>query len=391
MEPSSRTATTALVILAVLGVLAALYFLQAILIPITLSLLLAALLSPATNLLSRRLRLGPISAAVVLFVLLTVVGLYAASLTAESIIQAANTLPADLERLSLRLSDRVTDLVRAHPFLGNLLPEPGTIDQLGTTHGQLLLQSLSYNRLTDLTLLVGHGVVVLFLVLFLLAESHLLMPRVVRFFANSTDDSLAAERAIRAVTGRIRAYLLTRTALNIGLGIAVAVSLWLMGIEFAVAIGVFTALTNYIPYIGNVAAGSLMVLVTLGQKESVGDAILVGAVFLAIVTVEGYIIMPYVMGRSLDLNGTTVLVACLFWGFLWGLMGLILAMPITVSLKLIGQYVPSLHRWSELMSRDWHPPGAPRSPSSSPPSPPEPISVPSRVEAPHEVSVPKAG
>jgi hypothetical protein len=52
-----------------------------------------------------------------------------------------------------------------------------------------------------------------------------------------------------------------------------------------------------------------------------------------------------------------VLIACLFWGFIWGLMGLILAMPITVSLKLVFQHVPSLHRWAELMSMDWHSPG----------------------------------
>ena len=90
---------------------------------------------------------------------------------------------------------------------------------------------------------------------------------------------------------------------------------------------------------------------TLAQRGSVADGLIVAAIFLAIVTVEGYLVMPYVMGRSLDLNGTTVLVACLFWGFLWGLMGLILAIPITVSLKLGFQHTPSLRRWADLMSR----------------------------------------
>ncbi len=62
------------------------------------------------------------------------------------------------------------------------------------------------------------------------------------------------------------------------------------------------------------------------------------------------------MGRSLDLNGTTVLIACLFWGYLWGLIGLILAMPITVSVKLVFQTVPELNKWAELMSVDWQSP-----------------------------------
>jgi predicted PurR-regulated permease PerM len=99
-------------------------------------------------------------------------------------------------------------------------------------------------------------------------------------------------------------------------------------------------------------------LITFGHTGSVGDALIVAAVYLAVVGVEGYVVTPYVMGRSLDMNGTTVLIACLFWGFLWGLAGLVLAMPITVGLKLVFQSVPELNRWAELMSRDWQTPSA---------------------------------
>jgi hypothetical protein len=94
----------------------------------------------------------------------------------------------------------------------------------------------------------------------------------------------------------------------------------------------------------------------MGQTGSIGDALLVAAMYLAVVGIEGYVVTPLVMGRSLDLNGTTVLIACLFWGYLWGLIGLILAMPITVSLKLVFQTVPELNRWAELMSLDWQSP-----------------------------------
>jgi predicted PurR-regulated permease PerM len=129
----------------------------------------------------------------------------------------------------------------------------------------------------------------------------------------------------------------------------------------------------------------LPVLVTLSQSESIGDALIVAAVYLAVVTIEGYVITPYVLGRSLDLNGTTVLLACLFWGFLWGLVGLILAIPITVSVKLIFQHVPELNRWAELMSRDWQTPviaGLPQVIAK----PVEPA-VPARVEPPREERV----
>ena len=97
-------------------------------------------------------------------------------------------------------------------------------------------------------------------------------------------------------------------------------------------------------------------MIALGQTGSIGDALIVAAMYLAVVGIEGYVVTPLVMGRSLDLNGTTVLIACLFWGFLWGLMGLVLAMPITVSLKLVFQSVPELNQWAELMSVDWQSP-----------------------------------
>ena len=80
------------------------------------------------------------------------------------------------------------------------------------------------------------------------------------------------------------------------------------------------------------------------------------------------------MGRSLDLNGTTVLIACLFWGFLWGLVGLVLAMPITVCMKLVFQTVPELNRWAELMSCDWQtpPPAGPADEACPPDGPGRP-------------------
>src|SRR5204862_5304999 len=123
-------------------------------------------------------------------------------------------------------------------------------------------------------------------------------------------------------------------------------------------LGLFAAMTNFIPYSGQLVGGTLPAVIALGQTGSIGDALIVAAMYLAVVGIEGYVITPLVMGRSLDLNGTTVLIACLFWGYLWGLVGLVLAMPITVRLKVVFQTVPELTRWAELMSLDWGSPQA---------------------------------
>jgi AI-2 transport protein TqsA len=377
VDRSMRSSSTASTVVAILAVIAALYLLKPILIPLALALLLACLLSPLTTLLRRILPLGQTGAAVVLFLLTVLLGLYVASLTAESLVQAANTLPSDIERLSGRLSSRITDMIRDQPHLRLVLPEPGTIDLLGDTNRALLIDHLSYG-LAGLSLQIAQGLVVLILVLFLLAESEMLTPKVIRFFAPTQGDAAAAERTLASLTRQVRAYLVARTLINMALGAAFALALWVLHVHFAVALGVFAAVANFVPYVGQILGGALPSLVALGQTGSVGDALIVAAVFLALVGIEGYIVTPYILGRSLDLNGTTVLIACLFWGFLWGLVGLVLAMPITVTLKLVFQNVPELNRWAELMSRDWQTPtpstrveGLPPDPSPDGPGPPE--------------------
>jgi predicted PurR-regulated permease PerM len=355
LERGSKYAAPSLVVLAVLGTTAALYLLKPILVPIALALLLASLLSPLTWMLRRVLPVGPTGAAVVLFLLATMLGLYAASLTAESFVQAGNTLPGDIERLAGRLSRRVNDVLRDQPYLHSILPEPRTIDQLAEANRTLLIDKLSYG-LMDISTWVVQGFIVLMLVLFLLVESEMLTAKLIRFFATTPGDVATSSRTLAHLSRQIRAYLVARTLINIGVGVVIALALTLMKVKFAIALGCFAALTNFVPYVGQFVGGALPTLITLGQYESIGDALIVAAIYLAVLGIEGYVVTPYVMGRSLDLNGTTVLIACLFWGFLWGLVGLMLAMPITVTLKLVFQTVPELNRWAELMSCQWQTP-----------------------------------
>ncbi|MEO6810747.1 MAG: AI-2E family transporter, partial [Isosphaeraceae bacterium] len=258
MERVSNTANTALVVLAVLGVMAALQLMKVILVPVALALLLACLLSPAIWALRRVFPLGSTGAAVLLFLSLTFVGLYIASLTAESLVQAAQTLPTDAERLSGRLSRQLTEAIRDKPYLGAVLPDPDTINLLGDSNRALLIKGLS-NRLTDLSSWVAQGLIILILVLFLLAESERLAPKVVRFFASAPGDVRAAERTLNILIHQIRAYLVARTLINIGMGAVVALALQLLGVKFALALGAFAALTNFVPYVGQVIGGALPV------------------------------------------------------------------------------------------------------------------------------------
>jgi len=370
-----REASRALVVLAVLALIAALFLLKTILIPVALALVVSCMLSPVASLLRRHFPFGPIGA-LALLLLSVVGGLYLASLMAESLVRATYTLPSDIERLAGQTSARITDLIRDQPSLRTFLPEPGTIDRLGDTNRTLLIEKLSYG-LTDLTTWVAQGFIVLMLVIFLLIESEMLSVKVIRFFARKPAEADAASRVLALITSKIRAYRIARTLINAGLGIVIALALWSLDVHFAFTLGLVATLTNFIPYIGQLIGGALPTLIALGQTGSIGHALVVAGIYLAVVGIEGYVVTPLVMGRSLDLNGTTVLLACLFWGYLWGLVGLILAMPITVSLKVVFQTITELNRWAELMSVDWQSPA----PAITPvPAAEKPAASPSRVD-----------
>lgn len=354
-------AATSLVILAVLGSMAAIYLLKVILVPLVLALLLACILSPLTSFLRRMMPLGATGAAVVLFLLLTMLGLYLSTLAAESLLKASDSLPFTHDNFALQVSARVADLTRDSPFLAPLLPDPTTINNLGDQSRTYMIGMLR-DRLGDLLGVVAQGLVVLVLALFFLIESEMLGKKLVRFFTHAPGDAHAAEKALQDLVHQVRAYLIARTLINLGLGAVFAVALWFMGVQYAAAQGGMVAVTNFVPYVGQVFGGAVSVMATLIQGKEFGDALIVAAIYLGLLGVEGYIVTPWVMGKSLDLNGTTVLIACLVWGFLWGLVGLVLAMPLAVCMKLVCQNVPGLHRWADLMSCTWVPP-SPKNPA----------------------------
>ena len=327
--------------------------------------------APATRFLRRMLPLGATGAAVVLFLLMAVLGA-SGELTAESLSQAAVNLPADLERLSGLLSRRVADAVADAPLLRSVLPEPGTIDLLGDQNRRWLVENLS-QRLGDLSGWVVQGLFVLVTVLFLLIEGEMLAPKVVRIFRAGPWDARAAERTLQELVRQIRTSggphgHQPGAGAGAGRGpVAVEGEVRLCpgrdcgGDELRAVCG---------PASGRAGAGTG----DPGPVRVTGRRLIVAAAYTALIGVEANIVTPVVMGRRLDLNGVTVLMACLFWGFLWGLVGLILAVPIAVCMKLIFQHVPSLHRWADLMSLAWQPPPVNPDPLAGPSSrkPPSP-------------------
>jgi predicted PurR-regulated permease PerM len=139
------------------------------------------------------------------------------------------------------------------------------------------------------------------------------------------------------------------------------------GLQHAWLWALLAAVLCYVPYIGTIIAGVPPVLDALLSGDPAGPFIALGIMvfYIALVTFEGYIVVPVLMGRQVNLNATTVMLACLFWFLVWGTPGLFLAMPLMAAVKAVCEQVPGWRPWANLMSTDDKiPPDTP---------PPEPV------------------
>jgi AI-2 transport protein TqsA len=155
-------------------------------------------------------------------------------------------------------------------------------------------------------------------------------------------------KALAEMAEAIRTYLVWRTIVNLGLGIVLGAVYKYAHLQYWYLWALLVVVFSYVPYLGTIAAGIPPILDALVFVDPL-TAIGIMAFYTCLVTFEGYIIIPWVMGRSMDLNATTVLLACLFWELVWGMAGLFLAMPIMAAIKAICLQVDGWQGWGELM------------------------------------------
>ncbi len=191
---------------------------------------------------------------------------------------------------------------------------------------------------------------VVILVFFLLASGDLLLRKVVKITPSLRDKIKAVEIA-RTVEREVGRYLLTLTGINLGLGVATALAMFALGMPNALLWGAMAFALNFIPYLGATITMAILTIVAVLTFDQLGHAVLVPAVFLAITTLEGQILQPFVIGRSFSVNPVLVFLSLLFWGWMWGIAGMLMAVPILVTFKVLCAHIESLASVHEFMDR----------------------------------------
>jgi predicted PurR-regulated permease PerM len=333
LRGSLDTCSIALSGLFLLAVFGTLYVARSVFMPIVLALLLSFLLAPLVSGLARLHLPTPLGAAIVLLAILAVVGCGTYWLSGPAA-GWMEQIPQSLERLKTKvqpMQESVTEISKATQQVETLAKDAQT---QGSPVVEVKRPPL-IGTILNQTLEAGAAIVVTIILLyFLLASGNLFLQKLVRVLPRFKDKRTAVT-IVHQVEKDVSLYLLTMTMTNAGLGIAVGMAMYGLGMPNPVLWGVMVGCFNFIPYLGDIASTIVLTLVASVTFDQLGYILLVPVVFIVLTSLEGMIVTPIVVGKRLSLNPVGIFIWLLLWGWLWGIPGALLAVPLLAVIKII--------------------------------------------------------
>jgi len=341
-----RTPRAATVGIFVLGILYTLHLARALLVPISIAILLFFMLSPVVRML-RKLRIPEaLSAALLLVVFAAVTGYGVSRLAgpAQEWIGRAPQTMRQLESKMRNIREPVEEVSQAAKQMEQITsPDGGKTPRVVVQEGGLLRQLFG-----GTVGFVSAFLIVMFLTYFLLATGEKLLRKIIGIIP-AFDDKKRAVSIARDLERQVSAYLATVTIIYAGVGSAVALAAWLVGLPNPLLWGALAMMFNYIPFAGAVGTFGVLFIVGLLTFDGLGRALIAPAAFAGINLLESYIVTPIIVGRRLILNPLAVILGVLLWGFLWGLPGVFMAIPMVASFKIFCDHVEALKPLGELL------------------------------------------
>jgi predicted PurR-regulated permease PerM len=328
---------------------AALHFARPLLLPIVLAVLLNLLLSPAARLMRQAGLPLPLGAAVMVVMVLAAVGTAVWQL-AEPAADWFERAPRSLKQMQQKIRpikqsvEQVQKATQQAEQAAQVADVPAVREV--KVKGPTLLQQL----ITHAQDFVVGGFTMLVLLYFLIASDEFFLRKFVRVVPRLRDRIRAVEIG-RTIEREIGHYFVAYTLINAAVGTVVAVALHLLGIPNPFLWGLMVAVLNFVPYLGPVISFSVICVVSLLTFDSLQQAIWPPIAYLVIEGIEGNLVQPLVFGRRLALNPVAIFVSLLFWGWLWGVAGILLAVPILIAAKVACGNIDSLNSIAGFLER----------------------------------------
>jgi predicted PurR-regulated permease PerM len=351
---------TLLTLTASVVVVAALYFARDVLIPVTLAGLLSFLLAPLVSLL-RRARIARVPAVLLAIIMALAMFLALGVVIEQQVADLAPDLPlyetvidskvqvlrqttlGRLEALMTQLGGQFSAAPASAPQRGKHVPTPGTQQNPMTVQVQTpppSALSLVQGVLVEVLSPLGTLLLVLIVAVFVLLQKEDLRDRLIRLFGST--DLHRTTLAMNDAGRRLSKYFLTQMAINAAFGVIVGCGLFLIGVPSPVLWGLVGTLARFVPYAGVLIASALPLLLAAGVDPTWHTTFLTLALYLVTEPIMGQVVEPLAYGHSTGLSPVSVVIAAIFWTWIWGPIGLLLATPLTLCLVVLGRHVKRL-------------------------------------------------
>ena len=318
-----------------------------VIIPIVVAHLLDRLLSPVVRWMKGFGLPAPAGAALVLFAFVGAVGGGAYYLSGPAM-EWVESAPRNLRIAEYKLRG-MTEPLEKMQKAAEKAAEATSVGEDGSQQTVQVEQQSVGGRLMNQTLVFISGLfVTIFLLYFLLASGDLLLRKVVHLLPRFRHRRNAV-RIVRRTESKLTHYLSTMVLINIGLGVAHAGGMYLVGMPNPLLWGALGGLLNFVPYLGPLVNIIVITIVALVSFESVSYALLAPLVYLLINGIEGSLVTPAFVGYRLQLNPVVIFIALTFWGWLWGVIGALLAVPLLATFKIVCDSIPLLRPISRLL------------------------------------------
>ena len=349
----------ALTVIATILFVLFLQYAQAVLIPIVLGALTFYALDPIVDRLEKTGLHRALGAALVLAALLgaTGYGLWTLRDDVSSVIEELPRAAAEM-RQSFRQQrepsaiDKLQEAAKeidktAAAAAGPTTPDPGGVQRVQIVQPFRATDYLTYGSMGALAL-ASQAVMILFLSYFLLVSDDLFKRKLVKIVPTLAKKRITVE-IVDEIGTQIERFLLVQVFTSILVAVATSLALWWLGLEQAVIWGILAGVLNSVPYFGPlVVTGGLMVVAYL-QFRTYDMTFYVAGIALVITTLEGWLLTPTLMGKAASINPVAIFIGIIFWSWVWGFWGLILAVPMLMMLKAVCDRIEELQPIGELL------------------------------------------
>lgn len=320
-----------------------------LIVPLLLALLLSLMLAPAVRLLCGWRFPRALAAALVLLFAIAIAGSVLASLVSPARAWMVQ-VPKSLERIELALSDLRRPLLAA-THAGEQLAKLTTVDGDGASPRMVDTSPSRIAQMLSATpaALASMAATLLLIFIFLLHGDAVLR----KFVELAPELRIKKDIVIatRSAQHELSTYMATIAAINSALGLLTAAGLWWLGVGDPLLWGAVVAILNFAPFIGPVLAAVVLLVVGFARFDTPLAALSVPGMFLFLHLVEGQLATPLIVGRRLALDPVMVFLGLMLFGWLWGVAGLLLAMPLLTCVRIVAERVPAWTALAKLLGR----------------------------------------